>query len=122
MDFKIKSIKVYLERKEIQYKKEGDYITMEIREYKLNEVNYKKIKLEKGLSNYNIVNSINFPITSNYPPKIYEECEKHGLFEVNDVKINKNSFHLYPSNLFGLLSVEYYLRFKLHFDSLLTSD
>ena len=122
LDLKIKSIKVFLDRKENLNYNEGNFMIMTERSSEIKEINYKKIKLEKGLSNYNIVNSINFPITSAYPPKIYEESEKHGLFEVNDVKINKNSFYLYPSNLFGLLSVEYYLKFKLHFDSLRTSD
>ena len=125
-NLKIKSIKVYIERKENFNKKEGDYITMKKRRAEIKEINYKKINLEKGLSKYNIVNSIKFPISSIYfsvyPLEVYEKCEKHGLYEVNDIVYLQKNFQLYPSNLFGLLTVEYYLRFKFHFDSFLTSD
>ena len=123
LDLIIKSIKVYLARKAI-YKMRKD--STEIRKKGEKEINFKEIPLEKGLTNYNVFNSINFPIKSKhcsvYPPNVYEEFEKHGLYEVNDKKIIDAHYELYPGCRNGLLTVEYFLKIKLHFDSLLTLD
>ena len=73
--------------------------------------------MEKGLTNYTITDLVNFPTEVRYPPTMYEEFEKHGIYEVNDKKLNVK---LYPSCRLGLLSCEYYLKFRFQFDSLLT--
>ena len=120
LDLKIKSVKVYLFRKAL-YKMRKD--STEIRRKDVKEIYFKEIHLEKGLTNYNVFNSINFPTKSDvYPPNLYEEFEKHGLYEVNDKKIKESYYKLYPGCRTGLLTVEYYLKIKLHFDSLFTFD
>jgi hypothetical protein len=85
LDLKIKSLAVSLSRKE--RRNYANDLT-KIRYYESSEIVSKIIKLEKGLANYSISDSINFPNTSKYvsvyPPKVYEEYEKHGLYEVND--------------------------------------
>ena len=111
---KIKCVKVLLaRRKRINYTKER---TKE-RYSGQKEIYTKEINLEKGLTNYTISDIVNFPTESQYPPKIYEEFEKHGIYEVNDKKLN---IKLYPSCRLGVLSCEYFLKFRLYFDSLLT--
>ena len=113
---KIKSVKVLLaRRKRINYTKER---TKE-RYSGQKEIYTKEINLEKGLTNYTITDIVNFPIEYHFPPKIYEEFEKHGIYEVNDKKLN---IKLYPSCRLGVLSCEYFLKFRLHFDSLLTCN
>ena len=120
LDLKIKSLAVSLSRKERR-----NYATdyTKIMFYESSEIVSKIIKLEKGLANYSISDSINFPNTSKYvsvyPPKVYEEYEKHGLYEVNDEKIH---LRLYPSSRLGIISVEYFLKIKFNFDSLFTSN
>ena len=120
MDLKIKSLTVSLSRKERR-----NYATdyTKIMFYESSEIISKIIKLEKGLANYSISDSINFPNNSKYvsvyPPKVYEEYEKHGLYEVNDEKIH---LRLYPSSRLGIISVEYFLKIKINFDSLFTTN
>ena len=73
--------------------------------------------MEKGLTKYTISDCVKFPTEIRYPPKTYEEFEKQGVYDVNEKKLNVN---LYPSCRFGILSCEYYLKFRFIFASLLT--
>ena len=111
---KLKTVKVLLvRRKRKNYSKE---LTKE-RYSRQKEIYTKEINLEKGLTKYIISNFVQFPTEIRYPPKTYEEFEKHGVYEVNDKKLNVK---LYPSCRFGILSCEYYLKFRFIFASLLT--
>ena len=111
---KLKGVKVLLVRR-----KRKNYVSELTKERysKQKEIYTKEINLEKGLTTYNISDFVNFPTEIRYPPKIYEEFEKHGAYEVNDKKLNVK---LYPSCRLGILSCEYYLKFRFLFDSLLT--
>lgn len=111
---KLKSVKVLLvRRKRKNYSAE---LTKE-RYSRQKEIYTKEINLEKGLTKYSISDFVNFPTEIRYPPKVYEEFEKHGIYEVNDKKLNVK---LYPSCKLGILSCEYYLKFRFIFASLLT--
>ena len=48
---------------------------------------------------------------------VYNVLEKHGLFEINE-----KYDYLYPSCAGGLLSIDYYLKAKIYFESSLTFD
>ena len=59
---------------------------------KINYINKKVINLEKGLSAYDIKDSLVFPTTSEYnsvyPPNVYRQLDEHGVFEITDEKYN----------------------------------
>ena len=78
---------------------------------------YKDIPLEKGLTMYNIFNFINF-----YPLNAYEELEKQGLDKFNDEKIGKKINQLFPCCNSELISIVYFLKIQVNFDTLFTSD
>ena len=82
----------------------------------------KKIPLEKLKgTNHHVSDFITFPNgpkdIANYPPNVYKELDNHGIFEVND----SVKYKLYPSAYYGLVSVDYFLKIKVHF-RLLTGD
>ena len=53
------------------------------------------------------------------PPSIvYQFMEQHGLYDVND----KNILRLLPGCSEGLINIYYFLKVKIHFDSILTSN
>ena len=82
---KLKTVKILLvRRKRKNYSKE---LTKE-RYSRQKEIYTKEINLEKGLTNYTITDLVNFPTEVRYPPTMYEEFEKHGIYEVNDKKLN----------------------------------
>ena len=112
---KLKSVKALLVRR-----KRKNYCSELSKEryYKQREIYTKDIDLDKGLTNHTISDFINYPTAIRYPPKIYEEFEEHGLYEVNDKKLNVK---LYPSCREGLLSCEYFLKFRFLFDTILTN-
>ena len=66
---------------------------------------YKDIPLEKGLTMYNIFNFINF-----YPLNAYDE------------KIEKKINQLFPCCNSELISIVYFLKIQVNFDTLFTSD
>ena len=79
--------------------------------------------MEKGLKNYSISDFINFPTSSDYnsvyPPNVYQSLNQHGLFEVNEPNFN---YKIYPCSYQGLVSIDYFIKFKICLDSSLTSD
>jgi hypothetical protein len=84
------------------------------------DIGKKFINLEKGLSNYNISDFIEFPdTTKGNPDNIYKSLEEHGILEVNESKFK---YYLYPSSILGLVSIEYGIRVELNFDSKFTFD
>ena len=78
---------------------------------------YKDIPLEKGLTMYNIFNFINL-----YPLNAYEELEKQGLDKVNEEQIGKKINQLFPCCNSELISIVYFLKIQVNFDTLFTSD
>ena len=52
------------------------------------------------------------------PSRIYQQMDNHGPYEITDTSL----LNLFPSCSEGLLQLEYFLKFKVYFDSILTSD
>ena len=83
-------------------------------------INEKIFNLEKNLKNYDISDNIDFPISSEYyVPNVYTSLEKHGIFEMNEEGFNN---YLYPSSGLGLVSVNYFIKIKLNFESSVVID
>ena len=87
------------------------------------KINKKNLILEKGLKNNFISDFINFPTSSDYnsvyPPNVYQSLDQHGSFEVNEPNFN---YKIYPCSYQGLVSIDYFIKFKICLDSSLTSD
>ena len=85
---------------------------------------YKDYNINKKQDIYNITDFLAFSnkkhakSNSPCPYDIYKVFEAHGLFEVNEQNFN----FLYPSCVGGLLSIDYFLKFKIYFDSAWTYD
>lgn len=86
---------------------------------------FKEYKLNKFQKLFNIIDYIMFsdPIVQRdgiiSPSDLYQEMDAHGLYELSDSKYLKK---LYPSCSEGLLVINYSLKVKVYFDSILTSD
>jgi len=85
---------------------------------------FKDYNINKKQDIYNITDFIVFSniiyVKSNSPCPydIYKVFEEHGLFEVDE----KNFNYLYPSCVGGLLSIDYFLKVKVYFDTTWTFD
>ena len=66
-------------------------------------LNEKTFNLEKDLKNQQIIDYIDFPISSKYyVPNVYTALDQHGLFEMKEQEFN---YSLYPSACLGLISI-----------------
>ena len=85
---------------------------------------FKDYNLNKNEKVFNIVDYIYFSAgiawdrTSLSPTETYKRFDTHGLYEINDQTLQ----NLYPSCSVGLINVEYSLRVKIYFDTILTTD
>ena len=85
---------------------------------------FKDYNLNKNEKLFNIVDYIYFSAgiawdsTSSSPTETYKRFDAHGLYEINDHTLQ----NLYPSCSVGLINIEYSLRVKIYFDTILTSD
>ena len=90
------------------------------------ELVYKSFKLSENKPEYNIKSSLTFPRTLNFdkyvnPPLVYQTIDKKGPFTENYTRF-QDLFHIYPSCRGGLISIEYFIKIKLYFDTSLTFD
>ena len=85
---------------------------------------FKDYNLNKNEKLFNVVDYIYFSAgiawdsTSSSPTETYKRFDAHGLYEINDQTLQ----NLYPSCSVGLINIEYSLRVKIYFDTILTSD
>ena len=118
----IKSIGVILHRKTCKNRVEDHSKPLV---WRPEDINKKVINLEKGLSTYDIKDSLFFPTTSEYnsvyPPIVYRQLDEHGPFEITDEKF-KCEYYLYPNCFLGFISIEYYVKVEIYFDSKFTFD
>ena len=115
LDLKIKSIIVSLLRIENRnYKNNYN----KVRNSSSEQISSKKINLVKGRPKYLIQDNIKFPLLADFNPlQIYKNLDQEHTSPEKFKKI-----HLAPSCRGGLLSVDYFLRVELNFDSILSSD
>ena len=117
----IKKFKVSLYRRE---KKNLPLQRFKARRQNVVKIYFKDYIIKKKEDIYNITDFLLFSnINYNYgyspcPYDIYKSFEAHGLFEVNESNFN----FLYPSCVGGLLSVDYFIKVKVYFDSAWTFD
>ena len=98
----------------------------EIRKVEKEELIAYSIKLNKNNKEHIIQNTMNFPHTLKsdkyvYPPTVYKAIEKKGPYRENITDF-QNLFYLYPSCRGGLLSIDYFIKVKLFFETSLTFD
>ena len=85
---------------------------------------FKDYNLNKNEKLFNIIDYIYFSAgmawdkTSSSPTETYKRFDCHGLYEINDQTLK----NLYPSCSVGLINIEYSLRVKIYFDTILTTD
>ena len=120
LDLEIKGVNIYLIRRRSMNNLKDHSEAKSMSEDKINE---KNLIWEKGLRNNFISDFINFPTSSDYnsvyPPNVYQSLDQHGSFEVNEPKFN---YKIYPCSYQGLVSIDYFIKFKICLDSSLTSD
>ena len=85
---------------------------------------FKQYNLDKQKKLFNVVDYILFsdPLINRgdckSPSITYQEMNAHGPYEINDSSL----FNSLPSCSEGLLVIEYYLKVKVYFDTIFTSD
>lgn len=85
-----------------------------------------RIKLNQSDKVHNINGKINFPNEHSddknvYPPLVYQIIDEKGPYGEN-CKVLIKKYNIYPSCRGGLLTVEYFLKIKLIFQTSLTFD
>ena len=89
------------------------------------EINFQNFPLNKNLKEYSIKNTMTFPtyfenvIAS--PPLVYQSIEKNGPYGENITNF-QYLYQIHPSCIGGLLSILYFIKIKLLFDTSLTTD
>ena len=89
------------------------------------EINSQYFRLNKNLKEYSIQNTMIFPTYFENdmasPPLVYELIEKKGPYGEN-IKNFQYLYQIYPSCRGGLLSIQYFIKIKLLFDTSFTND